>query len=158
MSGDTLSDQSTNKLDIIEILQEFLKDAPEETMKYFINSDEAKISHEKLRLMLDKNPDKIPFFQELYKQLFEIILFDLPEDNYLTSMCADMNIQDEINFEKSIFMIPIHGKLILPPLYEKMSNSKLKNVFDNYPKWLKDNAQTFDKEKYNKFVSNLYRA
>ncbi|VVC33856.1 Pex19 protein [Cinara cedri] len=149
--GDTLddSDESTARLKIQEFLRAFLREVPEGLMQlYLINEEQEKLICE-LQFIIDKNSYLNVGLQEIFQKILLRSILDLPEPNYLTAMCANMNIQDDFNFEEYAFMVPIFEAFSLT-FSKELYNVLVKNVCDNYPKWLEDNEPTLSKDEFYK--------
>ncbi|VVC33855.1 Pex19 protein [Cinara cedri] len=139
----------TEKIKVRDFLQAFLKEIPEESMQKYINSDQHKILIHKLRLVIDKNNDILIGIQEIFQKILLKSILDLPEPNYLTAMCANMNIQDDFDFEKYTFMLPIFKAFCLA-FFVELYIPIIKNLCDNYPKWLDENEPVLSNDEFYK--------
>jgi len=124
----------------------FLKESLEETMKSFMNSDQAELAAGLQELILgDEGSDLQTVIQESLKSLSEAKQ-NLPEGSDMTSMFANMGIQDDINLDED--MLPMLMQFMQPLLSKEVLYPSIKDLCDKYPKWLEDHEPTSDKEEF----------
>lgn len=124
----------------------FLKESLEETMKSFMNSDEAELAAGLQELILgDEGSDLQTVIQESLKSLSEAKQ-NLPEGSDMTSMFANMGIQDDINLDED--MLPMLMQFMQPLLSKEVLYPSIKDLCDKYPKWLEEHEPTSDKEEF----------
>jgi len=124
----------------------FLKESLEETMKSFMNSDQAELAAGLQELILgDEGSDLQTVIQESLKSLSEVKQ-NLPEGSDMTSMFANMGIQDDINLDED--MLPMLMQFMQPLLSKDVLYPSIKDLCDKYPKWLEDHEPTSDKEEF----------
>lgn len=124
----------------------FLKDSLEETMRSFMNSDQAELAAGLQELMLgDAGSDLQAVIQESLKSLSEAKQ-NLPEGSDMSSLFANMGIKDDINLDED--MLPMLMQFMQPLLSKEVLYPSIKDLCDKYPKWLEDNKSTTDKEEF----------
>lgn len=137
----TISDVPTFSTD-----DSFLKESLEETMKSFMNSDQAELAAGLQELILgDAGSDLQAVIQESLKSLSEAKQ-NLPEGSDMTSMFANMGIRDDISVDED--MLPMLMQFMQPLLSKEVLYPSIKDLCDKYPKWLEDNKSTCDKEEF----------
>ncbi|VVC42777.1 Pex19 protein [Cinara cedri] len=144
------SGENTEQLTIPELhtsnADELLKEGYQDTMKSFVDSDQGELAASLQQMILDDGKSDIQsIIQESLKNLSDAKL-NLPEKNDMTSMFANMSIKDLINSDKD--MVPILMTCLQPFLNKESLYPVIKHLCDKYPKWLKDNELTSDKEKF----------
>ncbi|KAL5242214.1 hypothetical protein ACI65C_009624 [Semiaphis heraclei] len=148
------SNASGDALDLSEVnnfcaSDNFLKESLEETMKSFMNSDQAELAAGLQELILgDEGSDLQTVIQESLKSLSEAKQ-NLPEGSDMTSMFANMGIQDDINLDED--MLPMLMQFMQPLLSKEVLYPSIKDLCDKYPKWLQDHEPTSDKEEFEKY-------
>lgn len=126
--------------------ENFLKDSLEETMKSFMNSDQAELAAGLQELILgDAGSDLQAVIQESLKSLSEAKQ-NLPEGSDMSSMFANMGIKDDINVDED--MLPMLMQFMQPLLSKEVLYPSIKDLCDKYPKWLEDNKATSDKQEF----------
>lgn len=124
----------------------FLKESLEETMKSFMNSDQAELAAGLQELILgDEGSDLQTVIQESLKSLSEAKQ-NLPEGSDMTSMFANMGIQDDINLDED--MLPMLMQFMQPLLSKEVLYPSIKDLCDKYPKWLEEHEPTSEKEEF----------
>lgn len=126
----------------------FLKESLEETMKSFMNSDQAELAAGLQELILgDAGSELQTVIQESLKSLSEAKQ-NLPEGSDMTSMFANMGIQDDMNLDED--MLPMLMQFMQPLLSKEVLYPSIKDLCDKYPKWLEDHESTSNKEEFDK--------
>lgn len=127
---------------------DFLKESLEETMKSFMNSDQAELTAGLQALILgESGSDLQAVIQESLKSLSEVKQ-NLPEGSDMSSMFANMGIQDDVNIDED--MLPMLMQFMQPLLSKEVLYPSIKDLCDKYPKWLEDNELTYDKAEFDK--------
>lgn len=127
---------------------DFLKESLEETMKSFMNSDQAELTAGLQALILgESGSDLQAVIQESLKSLSEVKQ-NLPEGSDMSSMFANMGIQDDIDVDED--MLPMLMQFMQPLLSKEVLYPSIKDLCDKYPKWLEDNELTSDKEEFDR--------
>lgn len=151
-------DESNASVDVSKISEvtnfsasdNFLKESLEETMKSFMNSDQAELAAGLQELILgDEGSDLQTVIQESLKSLSEAKQ-NLPEGSDMTSMFANMGIQDDINLDED--MLPMLMQFMQPLLSKDVLYPSIKDLCDKYPKWLEDHEPTSDKEEFERYT------
>ncbi|KAL4096948.1 hypothetical protein QTP88_021815 [Uroleucon formosanum] len=128
----------------------FLKESLEETMKSFMNSDQAELAAGLQELILgDEGSDLQTVIQESLKSLSEAKQ-NLPEGSDMTSMFANMGIQDDINLDED--MLPMLMQFMQPLLSKEVLYPSIKDLCDKYPKWLEEHEPTSEKEEFERYT------
>lgn len=127
---------------------QFLKESLEETMKSFMNNDHAGIAAGLQEFMLgDAGSDLQAVIQESLKSLSEAKQ-NLPEGSDMTSMFANMGLQDDISLDED--MLPMLMQFMQPLLSKEVLYPSIKDLCDKYPKWLEDHETTCNREEFDK--------
>jgi len=127
---------------------DFLKESFEETMKSFMNSDQADLATGLQEFIMgDAGSDLQAVIQESLKSLAEAKQ-NLPEGGDITSMFANMGLQDDVN--PSDDMMPMLIQFMQPLLSKEVLFPSIKDLCDKYPKWLEDNESTSNKEEFDR--------
>lgn len=124
----------------------FLKDSLEETMKSIMNNDHAELAAELQDFMLgDSGSDLQAVIQESLKSLSEAKQ-NLTEGTDMTSMFANMGIQNDGNLDED--MLPMLMQFMQPLLSKEVLYPSIKDLCDKYPKWLEDHKPVSGKEEF----------
>jgi len=152
-SNASVDASDTSEVNNFSASDNFLKESLEETMKSFMNSDQAELAAGLQELILgDEGSDLQTVIQESLKSLSEAKQ-NLPEGSDMTSMFANMGIQDDINLDED--MLPMLMQFMQPLLSKEVLYPSIKDLCDKYPKWLKDHEPTSDKEEFERLVFNI---
>lgn len=128
------------------ISENFLNQSIEETMKSFMNGDQADLAAGLQEFMLgESGPDLQSVIQESLKNLTEAKM-NLPEGSDMTSMFANMGIQDNLDED----MLPMLMQFMQPLLSKEVLYPSIKELCDKFPIWLEEHEPTFDKEEFDK--------
>lgn len=128
----------------------FLKESFEETMKSFMNGDEAEITAGLQELIFGEGGSDIQnVIQESLKSLSDAKQ-NLPEGSDMTSLFANMGMQDDINLDED--MLPMLMQFIQPLINKETLYPSIKDLCDKFPKWLEDHESTFNKEEFDRYV------
>lgn len=126
----------------------FLKESFEETMKSFMNGDEAEITAGLQELIFGEGGSDLQnVIQESLKSLSDAKQ-NLPEGSDMTSLFA--NMQDDVNLDED--MLPMIMQFIQPLMNKETLYPSIKDLSDKFPKWLEDHQSTFNKEELNRYV------
>jgi len=145
-SNESADASKISEVSNFSVSDNFLKESLEETMKSFMNGDQAELAAGLQELILgDEGSDLQTVIQESLKSLSEAKQ-NLPEGSDMTSMFANMGIQDDINLDED--MLPMLMQFMQPLLSKEVLYPSIKDLCDKYPKWLEDHEPTFDKEEF----------
>lgn len=145
-SGESVSTSTVSEVTSCNTENNFLKESLEETMKSFMNSDQAELAAGLQEFMLgDAGSDLQAVIQESLKSLSEAKQ-NLPEGSDMASMFANMGIQDDVNLEED--MLPMLMQFMQPLLSKEVLYPSIKDLSDKYPKWLEDNESTSEKGEF----------
>lgn len=125
----------------------FLKESIEETMKSFMNVGEAELAAGLQEFMSGDESNMQAIIQETLKNLVDS-KENLPEGSDLTSMFANLDMQDNAQINLEDDMLPMLMQFMQPLLSKDILYPSIKDLCDKYPKWLEDNEATSDKEEY----------
>lgn len=147
-SGEPTAPATLSEVPAFSADDNFLKESLEETMKSFMNSDQAELAAGLQELMLgDAGSDLQAVIQESLKSLTEAKQ-NLPEGSDMTSIFANMGMQDDVNLDED--MMPMLMQFMQPLLSKEVLYPSIKDLCDKYPKWLEDNEPTSDKEEFDR--------
>lgn len=129
----------------------FLKESLEETMKSFMNSDQAELAASLQELMLsDAGSDVQAVIQESLRSLSEAQQ-NLPEGSDMSCLFPNMGLPDDgMNFNVEDDMLPMLMQFMQPLLSKEVLYPTIKDLCDKYPKWLEEHEATCDKEELDK--------
>lgn len=145
-TGESVS--TTSEIPAINTNDNFLKESFEETMKSFMNGDHAEIATGLQELILgDAGSDLQAVIQESLKSLSEAKQ-NLPNGSDMTSMFANMGMQDDVNLDED--MLPMLMQFIQPLISKQTLYPSIKELCDKFPKWLEDHKATFNKEEFDR--------
>lgn len=135
-----------SQIPAFDAADDFLKESFEETMKSFMNGDQAELAAGLQEFIMgDAGSDLKAVIQESLKSLSEAKQ-NLPEGGDMTSMFANMGLQDDVNLGED--MLPMLMQFMQPLLSKEVLYPSIKDLCDKYPKWLEDNEPTSDKEEF----------
>lgn len=139
-----------SQIPAIDAADDFLKESFEETMKSFMNGDQAELAAGLQEFIMgDAGSNLQAVIQESLKSLSEAKQ-NLPEDNDMTSMFANMGLQDDVNLGED--MLPMLMQFMQPLLSKEVLYPSIKDLCNKYPKWLEDNEPTSDKEEFERYT------
>lgn len=145
-SAESVSTTTVSEVTNCNTENNFLRESLEETMKSFMNNDHAELAAGLQEFMLgDAGSDLQAVIQESLKSLSEAKQ-NLPEGSDMTSMFANMGIQDDVNLEED--MLPMLMQFMQPLLSKEVLYPSIKDLSDKYPKWLEDNESTSEKGEF----------
>lgn len=130
--------------------ENFLKESLEETMKSFMSGDQAELAAGLQEFMMgeDAGSDLKAVIQESLRNLSEA-KNNLPEGSDMSSLFANMGIQDDINVDED--MLPMLMQFMQPLLSKEVLYPSIKDLCDKYPKWLEEHENTSDKEEFDRY-------
>lgn len=147
-SGAPVARAPVSEVPALSMDESFLKESLEETMKSFMNSDQAELAAGLQELMLgDAGSDLQAVIQESLKSISEAKQ-NLPEGSDMSSIFANMGMQDDINLDED--MMPMLMQFMQPLLSKEVLYPSIKDLCDKYPKWLEDNEPTIDKDEFDR--------
>jgi len=146
-SGESAAPSSTiSQIPAFEAGNDFVKESFEESMKSFMNGDQAELAAGLQEFIMgDAGFDLQAVIQESLKSLSEAKQ-NLPEGSDMTSMFANMGLQDDVHLSEDI--LPMLMQFMQPLLSKEVLYPSIKDLCDKYPKWLEDNELTFNKEEF----------
>lgn len=145
-SSEATAPSTISEVPAYSISDNFLNQSIEETMKSFMNGDQADLAAGLQEFMLgESGSDLQAVIQESLKNLTEAKM-NLPEGSDMTSMFANMGMQD--NLEED--MLPMLMQFMQPLLSKEVLYPSIKELCDKFPTWLEEHEPTFDKEEFDR--------
>lgn len=122
----------------------FLKESLEETMKKFMDGDQAELAAGLQEFMMgDADFNFQSVIQESLKSLSEA-KENLPEGSDMSSLFANMGLGDDINLDED--MLPMMMQFLQPLFSKDVLYPSIKDLCDKFPQWLEDNKSIQAKE------------
>lgn len=145
-SGEATPPSTETEAPAYSLSDNFLNQSIEETMKSFMNGDQADLAAGLQEFMLgESGSDLQAVIQESLKNLTEAKM-NLPEGSDMTSMFANLGMQDTMEED----MLPMLMQFMQPLLSKEVLSPSIKELCDKFPKWLEEHEPTLDKEEFNR--------
>lgn len=145
-SGEATAPPTVSEVPTYSLSDNFLNQSIEETMKSFMNGDQADLAAGLQEFMLgESGSDLQAVIQESLKNLTEAKM-NLPDGSDMTSMFANMGMQD--NLEED--MLPMLMQFMQPLLSKEVLSPSIKELCDKFPKWFEEHEPTLDKEEFDR--------
>ncbi|XP_050436991.1 peroxisomal biogenesis factor 19 [Adelges cooleyi] len=130
--------------------ENFIKENLEETMKSFMNGEQAQMAAELQEIMMaDADVDLQSVIQESLKSLSEAKQ-NLPEGSDLSSMFANMGVGDDLNLDDDV--MPMMMQFLQPLFSKDVLYPSIKDLCDKFPQWLEDNKATVEQDEFDRYT------
>jgi len=141
---------TTSQTPAMDMDVDFLKESFEETMRSFMDNGQANLAVGLQEILMEQaGPDMKAVIQESLKNLSEAKQ-NLPEGSDMTSIFANMGLQDDVNLGED--MMPMLMQFMQPLLSKEVLYPSIKDLYEKYPKWLEDNEPTCNKEEFDRHL------